>query len=179
MRHGLHVFHVIGQEEELAESDQSEDFHGGFLSTDEFGLDFLETDVASDSDGVAHECASEAQAAEFRMNQHADAADVTLPTTKLLMKSGSGYDSPFGDGQEGKIAAQVDILAPLVNDFGFGNAMLDEHPLVGWNGEEKFVETSFITRFKRPHFATEPALHLDALWVLVQYEFESHKATGP
>src|ERR1051325_11377517 len=108
MRDGLHVFHVIGQTQELAKPDQSEDFHGGFLSADEFGFDFLETEVARDTDGVTHERASEAKAAEFRMNQDADATNVTLPTTKLLMESGSGYDPSFGDGKERKIAAEVD-----------------------------------------------------------------------
>jgi len=48
-------------------------------------------------------------------------------------------EMPRGQG-EGEVAAVVDMLAPIVDDGRFGDAMFDEHAFVGGDGEEEFME---------------------------------------
>src|SRR3954466_12083706 len=109
------------------------------------------------------------------MDEHADTANVALPTAELLMESSIGHDLTFGNREQRKVPAKVDILAPVMNHFRFGYAVLDEHPFVGRDREEQFVEGGFIGLFQRTHVAPKPPFELDGLRVLVQYVFKRHE----
>src|SRR6185369_12865808 len=110
------------------------------------------------------------------MDEHANTADVAFPAAELLMERGVGHDLSVGEGEEGKIAAKVNILAPVMNDFGFSHAMLDEHPFMCRHSEEELVERRFIGRFERPHVAAKAVFGFDGLWELIQYVFQGHSS---
>jgi len=92
----------------------------------------------------------------------------------LLMQRRISQDLSFGNGEQGQIAAKVDILTPVSNDFRFRHPMFDEHPFLRRQGEEKFVERRFIRRLQRPHIARKPPFHSNRFRILVQYIFQSH-----
>src|SRR5688572_24074704 len=86
----------------------------------------------------------QATSAKKRMNQDTDAPNVAFPATELLMQSGGGQNLSVAHGEEGKVAAQVDVLAPIMDYFDLCDAVFDEHALLHGHGEEEFVEGQFV-----------------------------------
>ena len=99
VRDGLHVFDVIFETQEFAETEEFEHFDGGFLFADKFGFDFFKTQTARERCDFGNERPSEPPTAVVRQDENADAADVTFPAAELLMKGGVADDFAL-DGSE-------------------------------------------------------------------------------
>jgi len=163
---GLHVFHVIGKTGEGGEAEHAEHFHRRGLFADEFGFNFFEAKVTGQIEDFADKSAGQAATAILGMDQHADAANVPLPATELLVQSGVADNLAVAAGEQGQVASQINLLAPFMDDIGIGDFMFDEHALLSRHGEKKLVESDFIGGFERAQLALKTALQLDRLWVL-------------
>ena len=103
------------------------------------------------------------------MDQHADAANVPLPTAELLMQGGVADNFPVYEGQQRQVAAQVDILAPISNDFRINDAVLDEHALRLWHAHKELVEVLLVVLAQRAQLALRPVLQGDFLRILLDF----------
>lgn len=174
MRDGLHVFYVVFEAEEVAEAEDGEHFDGGFLFADEFSFNALEAKIARELDDFVDHRAGEAAATVFRQDQHADAADVAFPAAELLVERGVADDFAIDDGEERKIAAEVNVLAPIADDLRLRDAMFDEHALLFRHFEEELVEFFLVVFFEGTERALEFVLKDNFLGKLLEFEFERH-----
>jgi hypothetical protein len=92
------------------------------------------------------------------MHQDTHSPDVPLPSAQLLMQRRVGDDLAIKHCEHRQIAAQIDVLAPFVNHSRIRDTMLDEHPLVGGDREEEFVESHLVRYLKRANDTFETAL---------------------
>ncbi len=172
MRHGLHVLHVVFEPEQVAEAEHGEHLDRRLLPADEFRFEPLQAEAPRDLRDLLDQPAGQAAAAVLRQDQHADPADVTLPTAQLLVQRGDADDLSVRAGKERKVSSEVDIVAPIADDCGLGDAMFDEHALGFRDGEEELVQLAFIVFAQRPQRALELIFEHDLLRELLQFEFE-------
>ena len=116
------------------------------------------------------------------MHQHADPPDVSLPAAQLLVQRGVADDFVSGERQQREVAAQVNILAPVANDFRFCDAMLDKHALLFRHGQKKVMKGLLIGRFERAQHGFETILQRDFLRIFlengVQHSCSRFRAAG-
>ena len=174
---GLHVLDVVFEAEELSEAEGGENFHGGFLFADELGLDFAQAKVGGDFEEFLDHGFGQAAAAIIGVHENADASDVAFPSAQLLVQGGIGNDGLAIEGQEGEVAAVIDILAPVANDGAVGDAVLDEHALALRDGQEELVQRVFILVFEGTKFAGEIPLEVDLLREWFEERFQ-HRRSG-
>ena len=105
----------------------------------------------------------------LRQHEDADAADVAFPAAELLVQGGVADNFSVGDGEQRKVAAKVDVLAPVANHLGLRDAMLDEHAFFRRDGEEEFVEFFLVIFLERPERALEAVLQDDFFWELLEF----------
>jgi hypothetical protein len=94
------------------------------------------------------------------------------PAAVLLMQGGAGHDLVVVDGQEGKVALQIDVVTPVIDGLVLGDAVLEEEQLGGRNREKELVEALAIIRFERPGLAGEPAFEVQLFGKCVEGEFQ-------
>ncbi len=146
---GLHVFDVVVQAEDVAKAQQGEHFDGGLLLADEFGFEFFEAGLASEINHFGDHGAGQSAAAVIRKDEDADAANMAFPAAQLLVEGGVGDDFAVGEREQGKVASQVNVAAPIADDLGLGDAVFDEHALLGGNVEEKLMKRLFVVLAER------------------------------
>ena len=91
------------------------------------------------------------------MDQDAYAPNMPFPAAQLLVQSGITHDLTLAASEQGQVAAQVDFLAPFVDDFRLRNAMFDKHAFLGGHGQKEFVKSDFVGRFQRAQLTLETA----------------------
>lgn len=111
------------------------------------------------------------------MHEHADAAHMPLPAAELLVERGVGDDPSVHAGQQGKDAAEVDVAAPVADDFRLGDAVFDEHPFLRRAREEKFMKGFFVVGLKRAELAGETGFERDVSGIFFERVFD-HKIGG-
>ena len=172
MGNGLHVFDVIFEADKIAEAEEGKHFDGGFLFADEFGLDLLEPDIVGDVNDLGTQCTGEAASTKARMDEDADAANVALPSAELLVKGDAAEDFSVVEGEQGQVAAEVNILAPVADDLGFGNAVFDEHAFGSRYAEEEIMEGALVVVVERANLAARSVLKPDFFWKSLENKFE-------
>src|SRR5437588_6754527 len=155
MGDGLHIFYIILEPDQIAETEHGEHLDSRFLLADELRLDFLEAQMAGDADDFAYQGASQATSTILRMHQHTNAANVAFPAAKLLMEGDIANDLVVHESKEGQIAAKIYILAPVADDGQFGYAMLDKHPFRLRDRQEKFMKSLLIVLAQWTEFALQ------------------------
>jgi hypothetical protein len=105
------------------------------------------------------------------MYQHADASDVSFPTSQLLVQRGAPENLPVRDGKERQVAPEVYAPAPIADDVWFSDAMFDEHPLSSGHAEEELVEGFFVVLAQGAKFATKSVLEADIFRELLECNF--------
>jgi hypothetical protein len=172
----LHVFDVIFEAEEFAEAKEFEHFDSRFLFADEFGFDLFESQTAGERDDFRNERASQPASAVIWQDEHADAADVPFPSAELLVKCGVADDFAVHDREQWEVAVEVNVLAPIVNDFGVLDTVFYEHPLGRGDGGKEFVKCLFVIFAKRTKFGFRAVFQFDVFRIFLQFEFEGHSA---
>ena len=88
------------------------------------------------------------------------------------MQRGVGDDLSVRDGQQGEIAAQIDVLTPVADHVRLGDAVFNEHAFRRRDIEEELVEFFLIVLPQRPQRAWGFVFERDLLWELLEFEVE-------
>jgi hypothetical protein len=105
--------------------------------------------MTSDLDNFMHERFRQSEAAVLWVNENAHASNVPFPAAQLLVQRGVANDLLPRQSEEGQIAAQIDVLAPITDDGQLGDAMLDKHALALGNCLKKLVKVLLISLLER------------------------------
>src|SRR5262245_5302810 len=113
------------------------------------------------------------------MNQHADAADMPLPTPELLMEGADANHLLLKDRQKRKVAPQINVLAPLLNQSWICHSMFNEHPFRFWHGQKELMKRLLVGRFERPLSASDTTFEVDFARELIQDSVKGHRRSIP
>src|SRR6185503_7106625 len=114
----LHVPYIVGKPAEGEEAHQPEEFHRAGLLANELGLQLVEAHLSGQFDDLGDERLGQSASAELGMYQNTHAPNVAFPAAKLLVERGIADDLSVQHRKQRQIAAQVDVLAPVVDDGG-------------------------------------------------------------
>jgi len=156
---------------------QGEHFDSGLLFADEFGFEFFEAGLASEINHFGDHGAGQSAAAVIRKDEDADAANMAFPAAQLLVEGGVGDDFAVGEREQGKVASQVNVAAPIADDLGLGDAVFDEHALLGGNAEEKLMKRLFVILSERAQLEFGPVFEPDVLRKFLECQFDRHNRT--
>src|ERR1017187_7037845 len=85
VRDSLHVFDVIGQNQQVAESQLRENQSRGLLVAQKLGFQLLQADVAGDLDQLLDQRSSQAATTIAGMDHDTDPAEVTWSTPAIVV----------------------------------------------------------------------------------------------
>src|SRR6185503_16358011 len=155
----------------VAETEESKHFDGGFLFTDEFSFEPLESEIAGKLHDFADHRSREAPAAVLRQHQHANPANMPFPAAELLMQGGVADDFAVRNGEQREVAAEINVLAPLANHGGISHAMLDEHAFLFRHSKEEIVEFFFVVLAQRAERALKLVFESSFFRELLNFKF--------
>jgi hypothetical protein len=90
------------------------------------------------------------------------------------MQRGIAQDLTLMHRQQRQVAAQIDILTPIVNNARLGDAVFDEHAFLMRHRQKEFVEGHFVAGFERAHDALQFVLQLHLFGILSQGCLDQH-----
>src|SRR6266508_3020792 len=90
------------------------------------------------------------------------------------MQSGVRDDLIVRQGQQGEVASEINVLAPVMNDVWLRHSMLDKHPLVFGHSDKKPVKGFFVGRLQRSRLAGETTFQANLLRELFKQSIERH-----
>src|SRR6185437_16624244 len=98
------------------------------------------------------------------------ASNVPFPAAEMLVQRGVADDFSVREREQGKVPAQVNLLAPIANHALVGHAMLEEHALFHRHGFEELVKFLFIVLLQWTQRAFEIFLQQNFFGEFLKFE---------
>ncbi len=168
MGYGLHVLDVIGDHQHIAETNFGKYTPCGLLFSHEFRFQLFQTDVAGNLNQFLHQRPGQPAPTVVGMNHDADPPDVTLPTCQVLVQRGVSHNSAISNGDDWQNFPVVDMLAPIVDDLGIGDTVLEQKSFGLGNGGKEIMKQLFVGRFQRALRDLQVALHGHGLRITLE-----------
>ena len=79
-----------------------------------------------------------------------------------------GHDSAIGNGDDRQNFSVIDVLAPIVDDLGIGDAVFEQQPFGLGNRAKEFMKQLFVGSFQRTQRGLQVALEGHGLRITLE-----------